>query len=75
MCGYLLRSGGDLAEAERYGEQALRSLAAIHVEGEHWHALVAAPNLAATIALRGRLHVAAVLLGFIEAEFRKQISS
>ncbi len=71
LCGYLLRSGGDLAEAERYGEQALRSLAAIQVEGEHWHALVAALTLAATIALRGRLHIAVVLLGFIDAELRR----
>jgi len=71
LCGYLLRSGGDLAEAERYGEQALRTLAAIQLEGEHWHALGAALNLAATIALQGRLHVAIVMLGFIEAEFRR----
>jgi len=71
LCGYLLRSGGDLAEAERYGEQALRTLAAIQVEGEHWHGLVAALTLAATIALRGRLHIAVVLLGFVEAEFRR----
>jgi predicted ATPase/DNA-binding XRE family transcriptional regulator len=71
LCGYLLRSGGDLAEAERYGEQALRTLAAVQAEGEHWHALVAALNLAATIALRGRLHIAVVMFGFIEAEFRR----
>jgi predicted ATPase/DNA-binding XRE family transcriptional regulator len=71
LCGYLLRSGGDLAEAERYGERALRILAPIQVEGEHWHALIALQNLAATIALQGRLHVAAVMLGLIEAEFRR----
>jgi predicted ATPase/DNA-binding XRE family transcriptional regulator len=71
LCGYLLRSGGDLAEAERYGERALRIQAASQVEGEHWQALTAIQNLAATMALRGRLHVAVVMLGFIEAELRR----
>jgi tetratricopeptide (TPR) repeat protein len=71
LCGYLLRSGGDLAEAERYGEQALRLLAAAQAEGPHWDAVLAAVNLAATNALQGRLHVAAVMLGFIEVEFRR----
>jgi hypothetical protein len=71
LCGYLLRSGGDLGEAQRYGEQALRVLAAAQAEGPHWDALLAALNLAATNALKGRSHVAAVMLGFIEAEFRR----
>ncbi len=60
-----------MAEAERYGEQAVRALVAEQAEGEHWDALLAAQNLAATIALRGRLHVAAVLLGFIESDIRR----
>jgi predicted ATPase/DNA-binding XRE family transcriptional regulator len=71
LCGYLLRSGGDLAEAQRYGEQALRTLAAAELEGEHWNAVLVALNVAATVALRGQLHVAVVLLGYIEFEFRR----
>jgi predicted ATPase/DNA-binding XRE family transcriptional regulator len=71
LCGYLLRSGGDLVEAQRYGDQALRILAAAELDGEHWNAVVAALNLAATVALMGQLHVAVVLLGFIEDEFRR----
>ena len=71
LCGYLLRGNGDLGEAKRYGEQALRALAGEQTKDGQWDVLLAAQNLAATVALQGRSHVAAVLLGFIDAELRR----
>ncbi len=70
LSSYMLVNG-DLAEAERCGKQAVAHAPNGLFDHLNPHVLLPIQHLAAVAAIRRRSHLAAALLGFIDASYRR----